>query len=164
MKKYLVFILFFFSVIQSYAQDLPNIKNVKLNKKSSYIGTEPLVLKVIDYLYATPIDKKNSYRTDAGQFLLKWMNGTPDHTFYIEEKQAAFFNTDSDLMLIYMASLTKFILENPSAKDQKTLVLGSMNLALPYLSKQEDKKAWPKGLEQLVEANKKGELEKYLYP
>ena len=164
MKKFLVFISLFLGIIYAYAQELPNLKNVKLNKKSSYVETEPLVLKVIDYLYATPIEKKNASRTEAGQFLLKWMNGTPDHTFYLEEKQTNFFNTDSDLMLIYMASLTKFVLQNPTAKDQKTLVLGSMGLALPYLMKQENKKTWSKELVQLVAANQKGELEKYLYP
>ena len=162
MKKYFLLVLFL-SVAQCYAQTLPSLKNVKLNKKVNYIETEPLVIKVVDYLYATPIDKKNPSRTEAGQFLINWMNGTPVHYFYLEEKQTDFFNTDSDLMLVYMAGFTKYVLQNPSVKDQKILVLGAMGLTLPYLDKQEDKKSWSKELWQLVDAHKRGMLEAYLY-
>jgi len=163
-KIALFFLLFFTGVAYSYAQELPNLKNIKLNRNSQFKGTEPLVLKVTDYLFHTPIDKKNSSRKEAGQFLIKWMNGTPDYTFYLEEKETNFFSTDSDLMLIYMAGLTQYTLKNPSIKDQKTLVLGTMKLILPYLNQQDDKKSWSKELWQLNDANLKERLVSFLYP
>lgn len=148
----------------THAQDLPNLKHIKLNKKAHFTNTEPLALKVIDYLFQTPIDKKNKSRVEAGRFLIDWMNGTPEYTFYLEEKETNFFNTDSDLTLMYMASMTKFMLENKNVKDQRSIVLGSMRLLLPYLNQQDDKKSWPKELWELNEANQKGKLEQYLYP
>lgn len=163
-KTILFFLLFSVGISYSYSQDLPNLKHVKLKKRSNYKGTEQLVLKVTDYLFATPIDKKNTSRTEAGQFLIKWMNGTPEYTFLLEEKETNFFNTDSDLMLMYMAGLTKYTLENPTVKDQKVLVLGTMQLILPYLDKQNSKKSWSALLWQLNEANQKGKLEEFLYP
>ncbi|KQC02504.1 hypothetical protein [Pedobacter sp. Hv1] len=162
-KTILFFLLCTLGINYSYSQDFPNLKHVKLNKKSNYRGTETLVLKVTDYLFATPIDKKNTSRTEAGQFLIKWMNGTPDYTFLLEDKEVDFFNTDSDLILIYMAGFTKYTLENPTIKDQKALILGTMQLILPYLNKQNSKKSWSTKLWQLNEANQKGELEEYLY-
>jgi hypothetical protein len=164
MKKItLFFLLFFICITYSYAQELPNLKHVKLNKKSQFRSTEQLTLKVIAYLFETPINKKNKSRTEAGQFLLSWMNGTPDYTFYLEEKETNFFNTDSDLLLMYMASLTKYTVENPSIKDQKSLILGAMSILLPYLNQQEDKKSWSKDLTQLNEAFNAGKLEAYLF-
>ena len=163
MKKVILFFLLTLSLSYSYAQELPNLKNIKLNKNSHYKDTEPIVLKVVNYLFETPIDKKNKARTDAGQFLIKWMNGTPEYTFYLEEKETNYFDTDSDLMLMYMAGLTKFTLENKSVKDQKALVLGTMTVTLPYLNNQENKKSWSKDLWQLNEANQKGKLEQFLY-
>ncbi len=164
MKKVIPFFLLFFLCISfTYAQELPNLKHVKLNKNSHFKSAEQTALKVISYLLETPINKKNKSRTEAGQFLLKWMDGTPYHTFYLEEKETIFFNTDADLMLMYMASLTKFSLENPAKKDQKTLVLGALTILLPYLDRQEDKKSWSRELTQLNEANKDGKLEAYLY-
>ncbi len=164
MKKVILLFLFALNTYYSFSQELPNIKNVKLNRKAHFKGTESLILKVTDYLFKTPIDKKNGDRTEAGHFLLKWMNGTPEYTFYLEENETNYFNTDSDLMLMYMAGLTKFTLENPSVKDQKNLILGTMKIVLPYLNQQEDKKSWSKELWQLNEANQKGKLEEYLYP
>lgn len=164
MKKIIPFFLLFFACITySYAQDLPSLKHIKLNKNAHFRTSEPITLKVITYLLETPINKKNKSRTEAGQFLLKWMDGTPDFTFYLEEKETNFFNTDADLMLMYMASLTKFSLENPAVKDQKSLVIGAMSILLPYLDKQEDKKSWSRELTQLNEANKEGKLEAFLY-
>ena len=162
-KTILFFLLFSIGISYSYSQDLPNLKHVKLNKRSNYKGTDALVLRVTAYLFATPIDKKNMSRTEAGQFLIKWMNGTPDHTFLLEDKETEFFNTDSDLMLMYMAGFTKFALENPTIKEQKVLVLGALQLVLPYLDKQISKKTWSAILWQLNDANKKGQLEEYLY-
>lgn len=163
MKKAILFLLFFSTTLYCSSQELPNLKSIKLNKNSQFKGTEPLVLKVVAYLFETPIDKNNEARREAGQFLIKWMNGTPQYVFLLEEKDTDFFNTDADLMLIYMASFAKFSLENPSQQDQRNKVLGAMQMALPYLNKQENKKSWSKELWQLNDANQKGKLEQYLY-
>ncbi len=155
--------MFFACITYSFAQELPNLKNVKLNKNSHFKAAEPITVKVIDYLFATPINKKNKSRTEAGQFLLEWMDGTPDYKFFLEEKEMNFFNTDTDLTLLYMASLTKFSLENPTIKDQKVIVLGAMEILLPYLNQQPDKKRWSMDLMALSEAYKQGKLESFLY-
>lgn len=165
MKKIALFILCLsIGTCYAFAQDLPNLKHVKLTKNAHFKNSQPIVLKVTSYLFETPINKKNTSRTEAGQFLIKWMNGTPDYTFYLEEKETNFFNTDSDLMLMYMAGLTKFSVENKEVKDQKAIILGTMQLVLSYLNQQENKKNWSADLWQLNDANQKGKLKEYLYP
>lgn len=163
MRKGLLFIFLIFIGLSSFSQVLPNFKQIKLNKRVHFKEAEPAVNLTIAYLFNTPIDKKNKARAEAGQFLLKWMNGTPDYTFYLEEKETIYFNTDADLMLMYMAALTKFTLANKEIKDQKTLILGTMNIVLPYLNNQEYKKTWSANLWQLAEAHQKGRLENFLY-
>ena len=162
MKRLLILLLFLIGTSDCFSQELPPLKNLKLNKKSHFKGTENIVLKVTDYLFQTPIDKRNNSRTEAGRFLVKWVNGTPDFTFYLEETETNFFNTDADLMLMYMAALTKYTLENPTIKDQKLLIVGAMNLALPYLNQQENKKPWSAELWQLNEAQQQGKLKEFL--
>ncbi|WP_293301342.1 hypothetical protein [Pedobacter sp. UBA4863] len=162
MRKIFFAFLCLFS-LNLYGQELPNLKNVKLNKKASYKNAEPTIVKVVDYLFKTPIDKKNKARNNAGRFLLDWMNGTPDHVFYLEEKETSFFNTDPDLLLMYMAALTKFSLEHPTAKEKQTQALGAMSLILPYLYQQSDKKTWTKELWQLYDASKNEQLKEFLY-
>ncbi|MFN0255520.1 hypothetical protein [Pedobacter ureilyticus] len=161
-----IFVFFLLLSLQtglSYGQELPNLKGVKLNKRASYKQAEPTVLKVIDYLFQTPADRRNKSRNDAGQFLVNWMNGTPDYVFYLEEKETHFFNTDSDLLLMYMAALTKFSLAHPAVKEKQEQALGAMNLVLPYLYQQSDKKTWTKELWQLYDASKNDKLKEFLY-
>ncbi|MBY0543280.1 MAG: hypothetical protein K2P75_07735 [Sphingobacteriaceae bacterium] len=163
MRKIILFLFLFFStVIYSYAQEFPNLKNIKLNKKSHFKSAEPEVIKLVNYLFETPIDTKNHSRKEAGEFLIKWMNGTPDYVFVLEDKETVYFNTDADLMLIYMASLTKFMLENKSEKNQNAIILGAMKLALTYLNQQENKKKWSALLWQLNDANLHGKLTTFL--
>jgi hypothetical protein len=163
MKKVALLCFLTFACIYAYSQELPNLKHVKLNKRASFKNSESLVLKVVSYLFETPIDKNNKSRTEAGQFLINWMNGTPDYTFYLDEKETEFFNTDSDFILMYMAGLTKYTIEHPEIKNQKTIVLGALKFVLPYLYQQSDKKNWSKDLWQLYDANQNGKLETYLY-
>lgn len=162
MRK-IIFAFLFLLSLNVFAQELPNLKHIKLNKKISYKQAEPTVIKVVDYLFQTPIDRKNKSRNNAGQFLVDWMNGTPDYVFYMEERETSFFNTSSDLLLMYMAALTKFSLEHPSVKEKQEQALGAMNLVLPYLYQQSEKKTWTKELWQLYDAHKNGKLEPYLY-
>lgn len=162
-KTTFIFFLFFVCIYHTYSQKLPNLKHVKLSKKASFKSSEPIVLKVVSYLFETPINKKNKSRTEAGEFLINWINGTPDYTFCLSERETDFFNTDADLMLMYMAGLTKFAIEHPEIKDQKTIVLGALSMVLPYLHQQSDKKNWSKDLWKLYDAHQNGGLEAYLY-
>ncbi|MES2650251.1 MAG: hypothetical protein V4663_00855 [Bacteroidota bacterium] len=151
-----------FTLSSTFSQELPNLKHVKLTKKTHFKEVEPVVLKVTDYLFATPVNHKNDSRKEAGKFLIKWMNDTPFDTFILEEKETNFFNTDTELMLMYMAGLTKYTLENKSITNQKEKILGAMQLVLPYLDKQDDKKLWSKELWQLVDSFKTNKLEIFL--
>ena len=165
MRKTIFTLFLLFAVAAaSYAQELPNLKAIKLRKNDSYKHAEPSVAKVVDYLFKTPIDQKNKSRNDAGKFLVDWMNGTPYYIFYLEEKETSFFNNNADLLLMYMAALTKFSLENPTVKEKQQQALGAINLVLPYIYQHSDKKTWTKELWQLYDAFKNGNLKEYLYP
>ena len=160
----LIFLFSCFQATSSFGQAPPNLKNVKLTKRASYKHAESTIIKVVDYLFQTPLQKKNKSRNEAGKFLVDWMNGTPDYVFYLEEKETSFFNTDADFLLMYMAALTKFALTHPAEKAKQEQALGAMQLVLPYLHQQSDKKTWPKELWQLYDASENGKLKEYLYP
>lgn len=162
--KNIVLLPFFFltTITLAFSQGLPNLRHIKITKKAHFKELEPTVLKVTDYLFATPVNHKNASRKEAGQFLMRWMNDTPFDTFVLDEKETNFFNTDTELMLMYMAALTKFTLENKSTTSQKEKILGAMQLVLPYLDKQENKKTWSKELWQLVDSYRNGKLEVFL--
>lgn len=160
--KILLSFLLLISTSFVFAQELPNLKHVKLRKKTHYKDVEPIVIKVTNYLFSTPIDDKNNARREAAQFLMKWMDGTPYEIFLLEDKQTHFFNTDTELMLIYMAGLAKFSLENKGIKDHKERTIGALQLVLPYLDQQTTKETWSKELWQLMDSYKKGKLKEFI--
>lgn len=157
------FIILALAALNSKGQELPNLKEVKLSKRADFKNAESTVVKVTEYLFHTPIDNKNKARSEAGKFLLDWMNGTPDHVFYLEEKETSYFNTNSDLLLMYMAALAKFSLAQPSVKGKRQQALGAMDLVLPYLYQHSDKNQWNKELWQLYDASKNAKLQEFLY-
>ncbi|MCY1533405.1 hypothetical protein D9M68_687290 [compost metagenome] len=83
--------------------------------------------------------------------------------FLLGDKQTHFFNTDTELMLIYMAGLAKFSLENKDIKDQDEKVIGTLQLVLPYLNQQNTKETWSKELWQLMDAYQKGKLKEFIH-
>ncbi|RYY34289.1 MAG: hypothetical protein EOP46_13870, partial [Sphingobacteriaceae bacterium] len=100
------------SVVKSVSQDLPPIEGIKLDGSEVFKLNEQLVLQTADYLLTTPVKENDIDRLKAVQFLMKWMEGTPDHTFTISEYPTKFFSYNVDLMSVYMASLCKSELED----------------------------------------------------
>lgn len=166
MKKLtcILLIITSFYTLHAYGQELPHLKGIKLNRRTDFKAAESTVAKVVDYLFETPIASKNKARNEAGKFLVDWMNGTPDHIFYLEEKETSYFNSNTDLLLMYMAALTKFTLAQPDEKEKQQQALGAMNLVLPYLYQHSDKNTWSKELWQLYDASKNSKLKAFLYP
>ena len=121
MKK-LVLLLFVLTASTSFAQiykDLPN--EVFLNKED-YGNSEDQVLEVSKFILSNPIQKDNSDRINAMQYLLKWMEGTPDYTFTIGESVMNLTGGDLDLMGVYFAAVSETAIQNKNSgkTDEQT--------------------------------------------
>jgi len=121
MKK-LVLLLFVLTASTSFAQiykDLPN--EVFLNKED-YGNSEDQVLEVSKFILSNPIQKDNSDRINAMQYLLKWMEGTPDYTFTIGETVMNLTGGDLDLMGVYFAAISETAIQNKKSgkTDEQT--------------------------------------------
>ena len=121
MKK-LLLLLFVLTASTSFAQiykDLPN--EVFLNKED-YGNSEDQVLEVSKFILSNPIQKDNSDRINAMQYLLKWMEGTPDYTFTIGESVMNLTGGDLDLMGVYFAAISETAIQNKKSgkTDEQT--------------------------------------------
>jgi hypothetical protein len=160
MKKILLAsLLIYFN--SSFAQNLPNFDEIKLDQKSDYQTAEPSVLLAANYMLSTPFEKNDLKRLKSLQFIIKWMSGTPDYTFTLGEGITKIMKGNDDMLGVYMACMTKYCLENKSsAKDEATVKLNSIKLLLGYCENESNNMKMTKQLKKLSEANKKGELEK----
>jgi hypothetical protein len=162
MKK-LVFFLFLFSYSFSYSQDLPKFDEIKLEQSADYQAADPFALKASTFLLSTPFEKNNVDRLKSLQFIIKWMSGTPDYSFTLDNVASKIIKGNDDLLGLYMACMTKYCLENKSsAKDGKLVKLNSIKLLLNYCENPANNLKMTKQLKKLSEDNQKGELKKDL--
>jgi len=160
MKKLLVaIIVILFSTI-SFSQS--SYSDIKLEDKADFHSAEPSVLKATNYLFTTKYDKDDLERLYAIEFIMKWMGGTPDFNFELNEKFTKPFLHETDLLGLYMGAVAKYAIEHPDlAKDANAINLNAVKLIINYSSKPSNNLKQTGELKKMADALKKGELEKY---
>jgi hypothetical protein len=144
----------------SFAQSL--YSDIKLEQKEDYKLAEPSVLKATNYLFTSKYDKDDLERLYAIEFIMKWISGTPDFNFELDEKFTKTFLYETDLLGLYMGALAKYVLEHKEqAKDATTINLNAVKLVIDYSSKPANNLKQTGELKKMATALKKGELEKY---
>ncbi len=146
-----------------YAQTLPDFDLIKLDKVSDHKKAEPFVLQTANYMLSSPVEKSNPNRVKALEFLYKWMSGTPDYSFNLQDARNNIGKGSEDILGVYMAAMAKYTLQNKdSAKDAKLMKLNAVILLLNYCENKSNNIKIPKHIKALSEARTRGELEKSL--
>lgn len=162
MKK-IILALLLFSFSNSFSQNLPDYDNIKLEQAADYKTAEPSALQAANFLLSTPYEKNSLDRLKSLQFIIKWMSGTPDYSFTLDNVTGKVTKGNDELLGLYMACMAKYCIENPSSsKDEKLVQLNSVKLLLSYCENANNNIKLTKTLKKLSEANQKGELEKEL--
>jgi hypothetical protein len=87
------------------------------------------------------------------------MTGSPHYSFEIGEQASKIYKGKDELLVVYLAAMTKFSLENPELKtDQKRIKTEAVKQILAYCQSQ--KIPLTKELKRLQKAYESGELEK----
>lgn len=146
------------------AQTLPNYDAIKLEKKEDFNEmANDAALKASNFLLSTPLEKDNLDRLKSVQYVIKWMSGSPDYTFSLDEQATKFAKKNNDLLGVYMAAMTKYVLENKAdAKDQNKIKLNAVKLIIAYAKDEKNKVKLNSELKKVIEADEKGRLAEYL--
>ena len=160
MRKILYLIIASCFAVGSLAQSA--YSEIKLEEKEDYKLAEPSVLKASEYLFTSKYDKDDLERLYAIEFIMKWMGGTPDFAFELNEKFTKPFLHETDLLGLYMGALAKFAIENKNlSQDVNTVNLNAVKMVINYSSKPANNLKQTGELKKMAAALKKGELEKY---
>lgn len=164
MKKLLFALLFALVANISLAQNLPDYDAIKLENKEDYdSAAEAAALQAADFLFSTPMEKNSLDRLQSLAYIIKWMSGTPAYTFSLDAQAIKFAKKDNDLLGMYMAAMTKFVLENKAdSKDQNKIKLHAVKMIISYVKDEKNKVKINGELKKAIEADEKGELAAYL--
>lgn len=160
MRKLFIIPCFFVSSLLTNAQPATDYASIKLEAREDYTAdADTAALQAATHILSTPENDKDITRLDAAQFLIRWMSGTPSYSFTLNDRAGKFAR--NDLLIVYMAAMAKYSLENPAkSKDQKQLDANAVQSLLAYCGQFHIKLTGE--LRKLNAANEKGELEKYL--
>ena len=164
MKRLFFGILFGFLLNLSFAQSLPDLAAINLDKKEDFnSAADNAALQAANFLLSTPQEKNSIDRLRALQYVIKWMSGTPDYQFRLDEQATKFARKNDDLLGLYMAAMTKYVLENKSeSKDQNEIKLHAVKLIIAYARDENNKVKMNSELKKAIEADDKGRLSEYL--
>jgi hypothetical protein len=161
MKRILLICVFASVACNMFAQSLPQFDDIKLQKSKDYKLAEPTVVQTADFIIATPIDKNTDTKTIAAQFLMKWMDGTPDYTFTLDENSTRYFLQNNQLMMVYVASMAKYAIQTKQ-HNSKTITINAIKSLLAYINDPANNVKKTDELKELSQANDNGQLESFL--
>lgn len=164
MKRLIFIIIFGLFISSSFAQTLPDFDAIKLDKREDFnAAADNAALQASNFLLSTALEKNNLDRLKSLEYVIKWMSGTPDYSFTLDEQATKFAKKNDDLLGLYMAAMAKYVLENKEdSKDQNKIKLNAVKLIIEYAKNEKNKVKLNSELKKAIEADNKGQLAEYL--
>lgn len=160
--KTLLAILFCCVAFSAFSQHNSKYDNIPLVTAADYRKAEPQVMLASDYVYSSPIDKDNMNRKDAIAFIMKWMAGTSDYSFGMDETIHKIASGDNEIFSIYFVSLAKYALSQGKGVDREELKYKAYALLAKYCENANNNYK-PKGeIKKMIEADKQNKLKEFL--
>ncbi len=162
MMKTLTSFIFVLITLSSFSQNFSQYENVYLTNAAEHRRAEPQVILACDLVLSTPIEKKNNNRSNAISFIAKWMSGTADYSFAIDETLKKITARDMDLIGVYYACISKYAIEQGKGTEREELKLQAYKMFATYCDNP-DNNYKPRGeMKKMVDAQKQGKLQEYL--
>jgi len=155
MKKIILIIAISFSFNTLIGQNFTELANYEFETKESYKTEENKVLMCANYLFNNPAKQAKLNRLTSIQFIMKWMTGTPDYTFGIGEKAMELTKGNSDLLGLYMAAMSKVVIENEGGKfDNDEIYNQAEEILVSYCSNSDNKMKPSKKIKKILKSRK----------
>lgn len=103
----------------SFSQNFQKLKELRMIERKDYAKAEKSVTACCKYLLTSPIAQNDEKRNATANFLFRWMEGTPDYTFDMDESAASLSQINRALVPVYMAAITQYTLEHKLKKGDK---------------------------------------------
>jgi hypothetical protein len=145
------------------AQNPDDWQLIKFEKAEDFKANEGSALECARFILDMPAEAGNPARKIAMALLAKWVSGTPDYNFIIGEHVARLMKNNEAILGLYMAAMTRYVLENKDkAPSEKDVELHSFESLLEYCENSNNKVPETKELKKAIKAKNSGKLEGYL--
>lgn len=146
----------------AWAQDPEKWQSVSFTSATDYKVNEATVLECANFILNVAAEPTNPARQAALEVVSQWMAGTPDHTFAIGRAIARIMDDNAAVLGIYMAAMTKYVLESNTTPNEEDIELNAFNTLLEYCEDPRNKVPSTRELKRAIKARDKGKLAEYL--
>lgn len=103
--------------VSATAQTDSLLQNPLPTTKEEFTASEPKVIHTVNYLETTPIDKQGDEWRAQAAILTAWLTNAPQVTIDLNAKTTPFIKKNPELLMIFMAGWTRYVLQNGYSKD-----------------------------------------------
>jgi hypothetical protein len=154
-----------FAFAGTHAQKRSSYSSIQLETAADYAKAEKSALEAANYILTLPVNKDNNSGQDAARFLVDWMQGTPDYMFPLNEPIGRISqNNNPQLLIVYMACMTRYVLENDKDKSpsEDDISYNGYLIFSDYCDNPKNNVSIKGELKNLIDARKEGNLKDYL--
>ena len=155
----LALLLFISSNLFAQSFEVPN--GYELKVKEDYAKYEKDIVEAAKWLKETPLNAEPEKRKEVSAFVVSWVNGSPTVNVEITPSIFDFENKNSGMLVIYMASSAKYVLDNNYSKDMRAKHRAALqDMIAVYKSGNGIKK--DKKMEKLIKAVDDGKIDEWM--
>ncbi len=115
-------------------------KSPILTSPEDYKSYEPDVVNAAKWLEETPLETNIEKRKEANAFVLQWVTGSPTVSITVTNKLLSYFEKNPDLLIVFMASFSRNVIENPSTFTNNSATKAGLLSVLACYEKSKPKK------------------------
>ncbi len=155
MKKNILILAVILLANISFSQNFKKLVNYEFKTEESYTTEMDNVLECANYLFENPNDENELNRLIATQYIMNWMNGTPDYTFEIGDDAMSLTKGKQELLGLYLAAMTKVVLDNPEEElSNKEIHNQSQEILVKYCSDENNNIKPSKKIKKIIKSRK----------
>jgi hypothetical protein len=155
MKKNILILAVVLLANFSFSQNFKKLVNYEFKTEESYTDEMDKVLECANYLFENPNDENELNRLIATQYIMNWMNGTPDYTFEIGDDAMSLTKGKQELLGLYLAAMTKVVLDNPEEElSNKEIHNQSQEILVKYCSDENNNIKPSKKIKKIIKSRK----------
>jgi len=157
MSKLVLLLAIVIYSVSGFAQDFSNLKSLTLNDSIQCKKAESQVLECCNYLLTQPCNE-NLNSLEATQFIMKWMEHTPDYSFGFGDGISKSINSNLMLTSRYLACQAKVAINNKPKNYDKDFQYDYIKMFLEYCEKPQNGVKITSKLKKLIEAKNEDKL------
>jgi hypothetical protein len=144
-----------------FSQNFEVPDNYKFKKAEDYAKYEKDIIEAARWLKETPFNEQIAKRKEVSAFVVTWINGSPTVNVEINANILDFDKKNAGMLVLFMASCAKYVLENDYSKDMrakhKAALHDMIDVYKTGIGIKKDKK-----MDKLIKSDEDGKLDEWV--